>query len=69
MIDTDKEILTLRLTVNEINSILVSLQELPAKICNPLTRKIQIQANEQLEELNKDEESDKDSAPTLEVVK
>jgi hypothetical protein len=68
MIDPDKETLVLKLTVNEINSILISLQELPAKISNPLTRKIQVQANEQLEELNK-EESDKDSTPSLEVVK
>lgn len=40
--------LNLLLSIEEINIILSGLQELPAKICNPLTQKIHEQANEQL---------------------
>jgi len=36
------------LTMEEANAILAGLQELPAKICNPLTIKLQAQAREQL---------------------
>jgi hypothetical protein len=37
------------LTLDEVNTILVSLQELPAKVCNPLTEKIRAQCMQQLE--------------------
>lgn len=43
--------LTLVLTVDEINTILAALQEIPAKTANPLTRKIQLQAQPQLAEI------------------
>ena len=45
---TKDTILKLELTIEEINNVLAGLQELTAKICNPLTVKIQKQANEQL---------------------
>jgi hypothetical protein len=45
---TKDTVLTLELTVEEINNVLAGLQELSAKICNPLSVKIQKQANEQL---------------------
>lgn len=40
--------LTLDLTLIEVNTIIAGLQELPAKICNPLTAKITEQAQKQL---------------------
>lgn len=36
------------LTVDEVNMILAGLQELPAKICNPLTAKLRGQAEAQI---------------------
>lgn len=36
------------LSLDEINAILVALQELPGKICNPLSAKIREQATAQL---------------------
>lgn len=36
------------LSVEEVNVILAGLQELPAKVCNPLSQKIRIQAEAQL---------------------
>ena len=45
---TKDTVLKLELTIEEINNILSGLQELSAKICNPLTVKIQKQASEQL---------------------
>ena len=39
---------TLKVTEQEANLILAGLQELPAKVANPLTRKLQEQAQEQL---------------------
>ena len=36
------------LSVDEINAILAGLQELPAKICNPLSQKVRAQAEAQL---------------------
>ena len=45
---TKDTILKLELSVEEINHVLAGLQELPGKICNPLTVKIQQQASEQL---------------------
>ena len=36
------------ITMDEANLILAGLQELPAKVANPLTQKIQVQAKSQL---------------------
>ena len=36
------------LSVDEVNFILAGLQELPGKICNPLTQKIRTQAESQI---------------------
>ena len=36
------------LSVDEVNAILAGLQELPGKICNPMTQKIRQQAEAQL---------------------
>ena len=38
--------ITITLNLNEINSVLASLQELPARTCNPITKKITEQAQE-----------------------
>lgn len=44
---TDKKAIVLKnLEVFEINAILVALQELPAKIANPLTKKIREQVSD-----------------------
>ena len=47
-------LITLKVTVEEANTILAGLQELPAKKANPLTNKLVKQAQEQLP---KDEET------------
>jgi hypothetical protein len=39
------------LSIPEANSILQALQELPAKICNPLSEKIKQQADSQIEQM------------------
>ena len=39
---------TFTLTLEEANIILAGLQELPGKICNPLSEKIKAQAQEQI---------------------
>jgi hypothetical protein len=41
-------VLTLKLTVEEANTLLQALQELPAKVSNPLSNKLVKQAQEQL---------------------
>lgn len=41
-------LITLKVTVEEANTILAGLQELPAKKANPLTNKLVKQAQEQL---------------------
>ena len=43
--------LTFNITLNEANALLAALQELPAKVCNPLSQKITEQAKVQLEAL------------------
>jgi hypothetical protein len=48
-------------TYEEANLILAGLQELPAKVCNPLTVKLQQQAQEQMPKA--------ESGANLEVVK
>ena len=35
-------------SIDEVNAILAALQELPAKVCNPVTQKIRQQAEAQL---------------------
>ncbi len=44
-----EQTLTFNVTVDEANHILAGLQELPARIANPLTNKLQVQAKTQLE--------------------
>jgi len=44
----ENPIFTFALNLEEANIILASLQELPAKICNPLSEKIKAQAQEQI---------------------
>lgn len=39
------------LNLNELNAILAALQELPARIANPVSEKIKSQAQKQIEEL------------------
>lgn len=41
--------INLTLTLEEINVVMAALQELPAKICNPLSNKIREQAVAQIE--------------------
>lgn len=51
MTETDQKqkiLITLELTIDEVNTILSGLQELPAKVCNPLTNKVVKQAQDQL---------------------
>jgi hypothetical protein len=43
-------VVTFTVTVEEVNHVLAGLQELSAKIANPLTQKILTQAKEQLKE-------------------
>jgi|688.fasta_scaffold1170455_2 hypothetical protein len=50
-----------RVTYDEANVIIAGLQELPAKIANPLTQKLQQQAQEQMPKA--------EAGPGLEVVK
>lgn len=50
--------LNFELTLEEANIVLASLQELPAKICNPLSEKIKQQAGPQIEALQKAEAAD-----------
>lgn len=54
--------LTFTVTYEEANIIVAGLQELPAKVCNPLTQKLQEQAKPQLSKLT-------DEDKKLEVVK
>lgn len=44
---TNNPILRLDLSINEINAILAALQELPGKVCNPISDKIKLQATNQ----------------------
>lgn len=45
-------------TMQEANAILAALQELPAKISNPLSKKMTDQATEQIEKIKADMASD-----------
>jgi hypothetical protein len=43
--------LNFSLTIDETNAILAALQELPGRVCNPMTQKIKAQAEPQIKEL------------------
>ena len=43
--------LTFEFTLNEANAILAGLQELPGKICNPISEKLKTQAQRQIAEM------------------
>ena len=45
---TNNPIFTFELDLAEANAILAGLQELPAKVCNPISEKIKSQAQAQL---------------------
>jgi hypothetical protein len=45
----DIKIILSDLSIDEVNAILAGLQELPAKICNPMSQKIRAQAEAQLQ--------------------
>jgi hypothetical protein len=45
-------------TMQEANAVLAALQELPAKISNPLSKKMTDQATEQIEKIKADMASD-----------
>lgn len=49
---TDTTELNIVLQVQEINAIMAALQELPAKVANPLTNKLMEQARAQVDKLN-----------------
>ena len=55
IIMNENPVLNFELTLNEANAILAGLQELPAKICNPISQKITQQAKAQLEPMREDE--------------
>ncbi len=42
---------TIEINLEETNMVLAALQELPAKICNPISEKIKTQAQAQIAEL------------------
>jgi hypothetical protein len=48
----EEAIFNIKLTLTQANIILEALQELPAKICNPLATTIKAQAEQQLQEMN-----------------
>lgn len=45
------------LSVEEVNAILLAIQELPGRICNPLSAKIKAEAEAQIAELQRVEEA------------
>jgi len=51
-------ILNFTLSIPEANSILQSLQELPAKVCNPISEKIKQQAEAQIQALREKHEEE-----------
>ena len=57
MVEKDKLIM-LELTVEEANTILEGLQELPAKKANPLTQKLLKQAQDQLQKDQEDQKAE-----------
>ena len=48
MTENQNPTFTFSLNLEEANIILAALQELPAKVCNPLSEKIKTQAQEQI---------------------
>ena len=61
MNDSANPILTFELSLNEANMVLAGLQELPAKVCNPLSQKLQAQAKVQIDALQKAVDASKPS--------
>lgn len=51
-----------QLTLEEANYVLAGLQELPGKICNPLSEKIKSQAQEQINEMQAAEAGEQKAA-------
>lgn len=49
LIENQPEV-TLRVTINELNAIMASLQELPHRVADPILRKLMQQAQEQLKQ-------------------
>lgn len=43
------------LTVKETNIIIAALEEIPAKLCNPIVNKLRQQADPQLQKLNEED--------------
>jgi hypothetical protein len=54
----------LQLTLEETNAVLAALQELPGKICNPLSEKIKTQAQQQIVEMQQAEQAQTESETT-----
>jgi len=61
MTTTDK-VITLNVSVDEVNLLLAALAELPLKISKPLFDEIELTSNQQWEELNKSQEVISDSS-------
>lgn len=61
MTTTDK-VITLNVSVDEVNLLLAALAELPLKISKPLFDEIELISNQQWEELNKSQEVISDSS-------
>jgi len=61
MTTTDK-VITLKVSVDEVNLLLAALAELPLKISKPLFDEIELTSNQQWEELNKSQEVISDSS-------
>ena len=58
-------VLTLDLELNDINAVLAGLQELPGKVCNPISEKIKTQATAQIQAL---QAAEADATKTEEVT-
>jgi len=55
--------LNFSLNIEEINAILAALQELPAKVANPMTQKIREQAEAQIKKMQEDSAPAPEGAP------
>jgi hypothetical protein len=64
MTTTDK-VITLNVSVDEVNLLLAALAELPLKISKPLFDEIELTSNQQWEELNKSQEVISDSSTLI----
>lgn len=52
-----QDLFTFKLTLDEANAILNAIQDLPARVANPLTEKLQKQAREQIDAKREAEET------------